>query len=194
MNCKGWADTQEGQVGKVCFQGSDETCSLSCISSSLGSRPAVLRAGEREAWASLVALAWDRSPSGSMSARRSGGKFLIKTMWLEEKGKNRNHAWNVGHSRGWKRRWIKIYEKDTGGQKASNVRLLKTTTSLLLTEYGKFLGICSHLVFWPWTYTLTLCVCVCVCAEQLKKEGRRPNKSMLQIHNKFLLYIYLFSL
>lgn len=53
-------------------------------------------------------LGMRQKSKGSISARRSGGKFLIKTTWLKEKGKNQNHAWNVGHSQGWKGRWIKI--------------------------------------------------------------------------------------
>lgn len=59
--------------------------------------------GEKSA-ASLMLLGTDVGPRVIISARRRGEKFLIKTIQLKKKGKNQNHAWNVGNSQGWERR------------------------------------------------------------------------------------------
>lgn len=169
MNGEVWADTQEELEGKVCFP---RKCKRHSLSSSplsylfsLGPRSAVLRTGEREAWALLMVLGWHVSPRESISARRRGGKSLIKTMWLKEKGKDQNHAQNVGDSQGLERRWIKWMKRTMEDRQATNLWLWKSEQASSVQATGNTGATRSHLVFWPWTYTLTSCASVCMCMQ-----------------------------
>lgn len=66
------------------------------------------------------------SKGESISARRRGGKFLMKTVWLKEQGKDRNHTRNVGNSQRWERRWIKCMKRTLGDRQATNFWFCKT--------------------------------------------------------------------
>lgn len=164
--------------GNVC-----EMCSLSfplpCVFS-LGSRSAVLRTGEREAWTSSMALGQDICPRESISARRRGGKFLMKTMWLKEQGKDRNHTRNAGNLQGWERRWIKCMKGTREDRQATNLWLWKTKRVFPVQTMVNTWAWRGHLVFLTmnlYVHSVRVRVCACVC-RAIKIENRRPNKSM----------------
>lgn len=143
--------------------------------SSLGSRPIVLWLGEREAWAHR----WDSGPRESISARCTGGDISDRNSMTRRERQEPQSCLECGEFMGTGRKM---------GWRAGRSQTSENRTSLLLREHGESSAICSHPVFWPWTST----PCACV-SRAIKKEGRIPSQSMLQIQKFLSLYLFIFS-
>lgn len=158
---------------------------------SLGSRPAVSpgQRGEKpEHW--RMVLGRDLGPRESLSARQRGGKFLIKAVWLKEKGKNQNHVRNVGNSQGWERRPRRWRERTLENRQAAN-RLWKAEgASAIQTMANTWPMVCPFAA----DRELLCSLRVRVYAEQLKRKTEDQTNQCLRIHNKFLsIYLFIFS-